>query len=197
MQKIILASKSRARKTMLENAGIDFDCLPADIDEEKIIEELTSSGASSGNIALNLAREKAMVISKKNPEKIIIGSDQVLSMNDKVYSKVENKEEAKIRLMEFQGREHYLTSAVCAVKNGENLWHKTDVAALKMKALDDRAIDKYIEIAGDDLVSCVGCYAVEGVGIRLFESIRGDFFTIMGMPLLPLLKFLDNEKVLL
>lgn len=181
---------------MLENAGVDFDCQPADIDEEKIIEELTADGASSGNIALNLAREKALVISKNNPDKIIIGSDQVLSMNDKIYSKVDNEEEARVRLVEFQGQEHFLTSAVCAVKNGKDIWHKTDVAALKMRTLDAQAIDKYIEIAGDDLTSCVGCYAVEGFGIRLFESIRGDFFTIMGMPLLSLLKFLDSEKAL-
>ena len=196
MQKIILASKSRARKTMLENAGIDFDCIPADIDEEKIIADLSKEDASSGNIALSLAREKAITISKNYPDKIIIGSDQVLSMNDKIYLKIESKEEARARLMEFQGQEHFLTSAVCAVKGGADLWHKTDVAGLKMKALSTQAIDEYIEIAGDDLLSCVGCYAVEGVGIRLFESIRGDFFTIMGMPLLPLLKFLDSEKAL-
>lgn len=193
---LILASKSRARQEMLKNAGISFDIQPAEIDEEKIVQEMQSEGASSGNIALRLAKEKALAISKDNPDHYIIGSDQVLSMDDKIYNKAKNEQEAVERLHEFQGNEHFLTSAVCVVKNGEDLWHKTDAAALKMKPMSMQDIEKYSKIAGDDLTNCVGCYALEGVGIRLFENIRGDFFTILGMPFLPLLNFLDKEGAL-
>lgn len=193
---LVLASKSKARITMLKNAGVSFECIPADIDEEKIIADMVKNGASTGNIALSLSRAKAMTVSQNNPGAYIIGSDQLLSMDDIIYSKAKNKKEAIERLQEFQGKEHYLTSGVCVVKNGEDIWHKTDAAALKMKPMDSQAIEKYSEIAGSDLTDCVGCYALEGVGVRLFESIRGDFFTILGMPLLPLLNFLDREGAL-
>lgn len=196
MSNVILASGSKARQSMLRNAGLEFEIQPANINEEKIMLELISDGASSGNISLRLAREKAKFISDKNPDQYIIGSDQVLSMNDQIYSKAKNKNEALERLNDFQGNEHFLTSAVCVFKDGEDLWHKTDAAALKMKALNSQDIEKYSKIAGNDLTDCVGCYALESVGVRLFDSIRGDFFTILGMPLLPLLNFLDNEGLL-
>ena len=194
--KIVLASGSKARQQMLKNAGVAFDINPADINEDKIMQDMKQQNASSGNIALSLAREKAKKISNENKQDYIIGSDQVLSLDDKIYSKAKNIGEAKNRLLEFQGKEHFLTSAVCVFKNGEDIWHKTDVVGLKMKAMDSQAIDKYIEIATDDVLNCAGCYAIEGAGIRLFHDIRGDFFTILGMPLLPLLKFLDGEGLL-
>ena len=193
---IILASGSHARQQMLSNAGIDFDIIPAAVDEERILTKMQNDGASSGNITLRLAKEKALEVSKKNPDKYIIGADQVLSMKDKIYNKAKSQKEARGRLLEFQGQDHFLTSAVCVMKEGKDLWHKIDAAALKMKSMDSQAIDKYIEIAGDEVISCVGCYALESVGVRLFEDIRGDFFTILGMPLLPLLGFLDREGLL-
>lgn len=194
---LILASKSKARQDMLRNAGVNFKSLPADLNEEATIQELEKEGASSGNIALCLAKEKALNISKQNPQDYIIGSDQVLSMNDKIYSKARNKQEAIERLMDFQGNTHFLTSAVCVAKGGDILWNKTDAVSLKMKPLNRQDIEKYSEIAGDALTSCVGCYAIEGVGIQLFSEIRGDYFTILGMPLLPLLNYLGDEGVLL
>jgi len=196
MRNIILASGSKARQTMLINAGLSFDIKPAGINEDIITKELVADGASSGNIALRLAREKAKKISQEIPDKYIIGSDQVLSMEDKIYSKAKDKKEALERLKNFQGNEHFLTSAVCVFRAGEDLWHKTDAAALKMKPLSIQDIEKYSTIAGNNLTDCVGCYALESVGVRLFESIRGDFFTILGMPLLPLLNYLDSEGLL-
>ncbi len=192
-KKIILASGSAARQKMLRNAGIKFDIIPADIDEEKILKEMESEGSCSTNTSLHLAEKKAFSVAKKNPDAFVIGCDQVLSIEDKIYSKVENKEEARERLLELQGQEHFLTSSVYVVKNKEYLWRGTDVAALRMRKMDGQHIDKYIEIAGNALTDCVGCYALESVGIRLFEEIRGDYFTILGMPLLPLLNFLDKE----
>lgn len=193
---LILASKSKARISMLENAGVEFTSIPADLDEENIIAELEKEGASATNIARRLSEEKALKISNEKSEDYIIGSDQVLSMDEKIYSKAQTVEEAKERLMEFQGKEHYLTSGVCVAKGGEVLWQKTDAAALKMKRMNSQAIDKYSKIAGNALTSCVGCYAIEGAGIRLFDDIRGDYFTILGMPLLPLIKFLESEGAL-
>lgn len=194
--KIILASQSYARQTMLQNAGVEFKSIPADLDEAQIIQNLEKEKASVGDIALSLAKEKALHISKNYPDQYIIGSDQVLSMNDKLYSKAKDRQEAIDRLMEFQGQEHFLTASVAVAKAGDVLWHKTDAAALKMKSLTRQDIEKYSEIAGDALTSCVGCYAIEGAGIRLFRDIRGDYFTIMGMPLMPLLNYLDAEGVL-
>lgn len=193
MSKIILASKSKARREMLTNAAVEFESIPADLDEKFILKKMQDDDVNVGGIALKLAQEKAIYISKKYPDRYIIGSDQVLSMNDKIYNKAESVSEAKERLLEFQGNEHFLTSAVCVAKAGQDLWHKIDTAALKMKKLDAQDIDKYSKIAGDALTQCVGCYALEGVGVRLFDDIRGDYFTILGMPLLPLLRYLDQE----
>jgi septum formation protein len=197
---IILASASAARQSMLHNAGVDFECLPADIDEKKIIADLEKNGASVGHIALTLAKEKALKISKKisneNPDVYVIGSDQVLSMEDKIYNKAQNKSEAIERLKYFGGKQHFLTSAVCVYKDGEYLWHKTDVAALDMKPLSDDQLKEYGDKAGDILTQCVGCYAIEGLGIRLFDRIEGNHYSIMGMPLLPLLNYLEKIGVL-
>jgi len=196
MSKIILASKSVARQKMLRNAGVDFNSIPAGIDEEKI----QSEGGNPVEVAEILAKQKALHVSKENTDIYIIGSDQVLSMNNKIYSKAKNEKQARARLKEFSGREHYLHSSVSVVKNLEVLFTHTETATLKMKNLSDDALYDYIAKvkmeARDALTQCVGCYAIEGLGVRLFEEIKGDFFTIMGMPLLPLLNFLDSEGAL-
>ena len=186
---LTLASGSLARQEMLRNAGYEFDIIPADIDEEKII----SSLETNKNVALTLAKEKAKFISQKNKENYIIGSDQILMMNNKIYSKAKNKQEAKERLMEFQGNAHTLHSGVSVFKDGEELFSFIDSASLTMKKMTADDIDRYCEKAGDVLTSCVGCYALESIGRRLFDKIDGDYFTILGMPLLPLIGFLDAE----
>jgi len=186
---LILASGSFARQEMLHHAGYEFDIIPADIDEEKIASGL----GENKNIALVLAKEKAKFISQQDKEKYIIGSDQVLMMNNKIYSKAKNKQEAKERLMEFQGKTHTLHSGVSVFKNNEELFSSIDSASLSMKAMTSDDLDRYCEQAGDVLTSCVGCYALEGLGSRLFDKIDGNYFTILGMPLLPLSNFLDAE----
>ena len=187
---LVLASGSAARKNMLCAAGLDFDVVPADIDEGKIKDDMVAQGAGAAQIALSLAKEKAEKISRQKPEKYIIGSDQVLTFGDRIYDKAKDKKEARTRLQKFQGGEHFLTSAVCVYKNGQYLWHKTDAASLKMHSMNDPQIDQYIEQAGDIVTQCVGCYAIEGIGLQLFHDIRGDYFTILGMPLLPLLTYI-------
>ncbi len=180
---------------MLSNAGYSYDCKPADIDEEAIIEKLEKEKLEK--IPLILAQEKAKFISSKNKEKYIIGSDQVLIFKNKIYSKAKNKNEAIERLKVFSNQAHLLISAVSVFKDGKEIFNFTDQAELKMKKLDDEFIEEYCNKAGDNLTNCVGCYALESVGVRLFEEIKGDYFTILGMPLLPLVKFFDSEGVTL
>lgn len=191
---LILASGSFARKAMLHNAGIQFDVIPANIDEERIMQDM--AGESPHDIAQKLSDEKSCIISHKNKDCYTIGSDQVLSMEGKIYAKAQNKSEAKKRLQNFQGKEHCLTSAVTLSRNGEIIWKHHDTATLTMRKLNDTQIDEYITAAGDIVTQCVGCYALEQIGIRLFKDIKGDYFTILGMPLLPLLGALEKEGII-
>lgn len=189
---LTLASGSAARQNMLRAAGYDFDIKPADIDEEKIIIERKQKD-SLKNIPLVLAKEKAKLISNKFSNSYIIGSDQILVSSDNVCSKVKNMEEAKKRINELQGKTHRLISAVCVFKNNKELFSCVDEAHLTMRSLNDHEIEQYCNKAGDVLMNCVGCYALESIGIRLFHKIEGSYFTILGMPLLPLSNFLDSE----
>ena len=191
---IILASSSQARQTMLKNAGMIFDIKPANINEEKILYESEIKKVS--DMALRLSEEKALFVSKHNKEKYIIGSDQILSLENEIFSKAKTKSEVKERLIDFSGKSHFLTSAVCVVRDEKVIWRYADQAELKMKSINEEFIDQYIEEAGDDVYNCVGCYALESIGVRLFQEIKGDYFTILGMPLLPLLNFLEKEGAL-
>lgn len=193
---LILASGSKSRQEMLRNAGVLFDVIPADIDEEKILSSMASDGHDVKNIALKLSEEKSLKISDDNKEKYIIGSDQILSLNNKLYSKAKNKSQAKEKLLGLSGKTHQLTSAVSVTKNNQVLWSTFSQAQLSVKNLSEEKIDDYLDHAGDDIYNCVGCYALESIGIQLFDQIDGDYFTILGMPLLPLLTFLEKEGVL-
>lgn len=192
MSNIILASKSVARQAMMQQAGIKFKIVPANINEE----EIQNKGGAPEVISKILAEQKAVHISNKNKDSYIIGSDQVLSMEDKIYSKAKNKVEAQARLIAFSGKEHTLTSTVAVAKDSKIIFSYTGQATLKMKPLNQEEIKNYIAVVGDVVTQCVGCYAIEGRGITLFEEIEGDYFTILGMPLLPLLNFLDAERLL-
>lgn len=189
---LILASNSFARQNMLRDAGYDFDIIPADIDEEKIINQ-QSDDDNISDVAMLLAREKSQFVGAQYLDKYIIGSDQVLVLKDKIYSKAKDIHEAKLRLKEFQGQSHVLYSAVSVHKNNQEIYSYCDKATLKMRKLNDNEIENYCAVAGDVLTSCVGCYALESNGIRLFERIEGDYFTILGMPLLPLIGALNKE----
>ena len=189
-KEIILASGSAARQMMLANAGIEFQVNPAYIDERHIQQQMEEKYAS--DIALRLAQEKAKAVSAKYPHSIVIGSDQVLVKDDVIYNKASDKEEAFERLKAFQDRTHSLISSVAVAIDGDMVWDHTDQADLTMKKMNDDAIHAYIESAGDVVTECVGCYALESIGIRLFEDIKGNYFSILGMPLLPLLNYLEE-----
>ena len=192
--KIILASKSVARQNMLQAVGLQFDSIPADLDEDALTENAIAQHQSPREIALMLAQEKALAISKQNPDVLVIGSDQILECDGEVLYKAENEDEAKDKLKFLSGKTHYLISAVTAVKGSEILWMHADSAALTMKTLSDDYLENYCASAGEALIRSVGAYEIESLGARLFAKVEGDFFTIQGLPLLPLLQYLEDEQ---
>ena len=187
---IILASGSRARNEMLQNVGLEFQKIPADIDEGTILKSMHEEGASPENIAVKLADEKALHISKQNPDALVIGSDQVLEQDAEIFQKASDLAEARAKLEKLKGKTHQLISSVSVVQNGEVLWRECDTASLTMHDFDDAFLDEYLQSAGEDILACVGAYAFEKHGAWLFKEIDANYFTILGMPLLPLLAYL-------
>lgn len=190
--KIILASGSETRRAMLENAGVNFTVDPASIDEAAIKASGHAQGMLPDKIALTLAREKARSVSVRQPSSLVIGSDQILALGDELLSKSPDRQNAHGKLRKLQGKTHQLHSAVACYVDGELAFELVDTAELTMKAMSDRDIEAYLDDAGPEIHQAVGCYQIEGKGIRLFKSIDGNHFTIMGMPLLPLLGYLDT-----
>ena len=192
--KLLLASRSRARKILLENAGLDFEALPANIDERAVQRE---SGLSApGEIASLLAREKALFISRQKPGQYVIGADQTLALGPRMFSKPAGRAQAAEQLGLLAGEVHELHSAVSVACDGEMLFADVSVARMTMRRLSDREIEAYLDQAGEAVTTSVGAYQLEGLGVHLFERIEGDHFTILGLPLLSLLGFLRREKLL-
>lgn len=186
---LILASGSAARRAMLLAAGLSFEAKPADVDEEAITSAMASESdhAEAADIARVLAREKARSISLVRPDAVVIGSDQVLAAGRRKFAKAKSLGEARQTLEALRGRSHELVSGVALAQNGEILWEAIDSAELKMRNLSDAFLDEYLQRVGNRILGSVGCYEIEGPGVQLFETIEGDIFTILGMPLLPLL----------
>jgi septum formation protein len=191
---LILASQSRARQALLANAGISFEAVPADIDERAV--QQASSLTAPGDIAALLAREKALWVSSRQPGKYIIGADQTLALGDRLFSKPAGRAQAAEQLRALAGRAHELHSAVAVARDGKILFAETSMARMTMRSLDQAGIDAYLNAAGQAVSSSVGAYQLEGLGVHLFERIEGDHFTILGLPLLPLLAFLRSERLL-
>jgi septum formation protein len=191
---LTLASQSRARQTLLANAGISFEAVPADIDERAV--QQASSLTTPGDIAALLAREKALWVSSRQPGKYIVGADQTLALGDRLFSKPAGRAQAAEQLRALAGRAHELHSAVAVARDGKILFADISMARMTMRPLDEAGIDAYLEAAGEAVTSSVGAYQLEGLGVHLFERIEGDHFTILGLPLLPLLAFLRSERLL-
>ncbi len=189
---IILASGSHARNEMLKNAGVEFEKISADIDENIILKQMQSENAKPCDIALELAKAKAVNISAENPDGYVIGSDQVLECEGRLFQKAYSENEARQKLKNLRGKTHSLISSVAVAKNSEIIWSNTDKVTLKMHHFDDEFLEQYMTLAKNDILQCVGAYAFENHGAWLFEEINGNYFTILGMPLLPLLAFLRD-----
>ncbi len=184
---LILASKSPFRAQILKNAGIAFLAEEARIDERSVEAPLFNSGATAEDVALVLAEAKASDVSERLAGALVLGSDQTLSLDDEVFHKPRDMEEARRHLLKLSGKTHQLNSAMALVKDGETLWHHVSVARLTMRNLTPGFIGQHLARVGEDVLKSVGAYQYEGEGIQLFDAIDGDYFTIVGLPLLPLL----------
>jgi septum formation protein len=186
-EKLILASGSPFRKTLLENAGIAFEAVPANVDERALEAPLRNSGVTPEDVALVLAEAKADEVSNRHPRALVLGCDQTLSLEDEVLHKPADMEAARRQLLRMSGKAHHLNSALVLMRGGETLWRHVSVATLTMRALDPAFVGRYLAHVGTKALSSIGAYQIEGEGIQLFEKIEGDYFTIVGVPLLPLL----------
>ncbi len=191
---LILASKSAARQALLANAGIAFEAIPAEFDERAI--QRASRLSSPGEIAALLAREKAVSVSLRHPGQFVVGADQTLALDQRLFSKPAGRAQAAEQLRALAGRSHELHSATAVARDGEILFEDVSIARLTMRPLDGAAISAYLDAAGEAVTTSVGAYQLEGLGVHLFERIEGDHFTILGLPLLPLLKFLRSQGLL-
>ena len=191
---LILASESRARQTLLANSGIDFEAVPANIDERAVQQD--SGLTSPGDIAALLAREKARMVSIDKPGRFVVGADQTLSLGTKFFSKPVGRIQAAEQLSALAGRTHKLHSAAAVAREGKILFDAVSVADMTMRRLSQPQIEAYLNEAGETVTSSVGAYQLERLGVHLFEYIEGDHFTILGLPLLQLLEFLRSERLL-
>jgi septum formation protein len=191
---LILASQSRARQMLLGNAGISFEAVPADIDERAV--QKNSGLTSPGEIAGLLAREKALFVASKNPGRYVIGADQTLALGERLFSKPSGRAQAAEQLGLLAGNTHALHSAVAVARDGKIVFADVSIAKMTMRHLSDSEISNYLDAAGEAVTTSVGAYQLEGLGVHLFERIEGDHFTILGLPLLPLLAFLRGERLL-
>jgi septum formation protein len=191
---LILASQSRARQMLLASAGIAFEAIPADIDERAL--QQSSSLSAPGEVAALLAREKAVAVSIQKPDRYVIGADQTLALGNRLFNKPSGRAQAAEQLRALAGRSHELNSAIAVARGGKIVFAQVAVAKMTMRPLNEAEIEAYLDRAGEAVTASVGAYQLEGLGVHLFERIDGDHFTILGLPLLPLLAFLRSEKLL-
>lgn len=189
---LILASTSPIRRAMLRDAGIDFQCLPPGVDEAAI----KSGEPDSAALAAKLARAKAEAVSKARPDSWVIGSDSIVSVEGRLFDKPADRAEAAEHLRAFSGKAMTLTSAVALAIGGAANWCEVDQARLKVRELGERFIADYLDSEWPEVGYCVGVFRLEGRGVQLFELIQGSHFTILGMPLLPLLGALRQRGVI-
>ncbi|WP_299477564.1 Maf-like protein [uncultured Roseibium sp.] len=193
---LVLASGSRIRAELMKNAGLAIEVDPSDVDERAVEAPLLEAGFPPEDLASVLAEAKANDVSGRRHGDLVVGADQILAFEGKRRTKPEDMEAARRQLLSFSGKTHELHSAVVISQNGEAVWRQVSTARLTMRALTPAFIGHYLAAAGNDVLSSVGAYQLEGLGVQLFEKIEGDYFTILGLPLLPLLAQLRMMKVL-
>jgi|TARA_B110000438_G_scaffold218355_1_gene211196 septum formation protein len=194
---IILASASSSRANLLRNACIPFETRAPNIDEEPIKASLKQTGAAAIEAAEALAELKAITVSKTMPHALVIGADQILDLEGQWFDKPVDIKQAREHLLSLRGRTHYLATAVVIAFGGVRVWHAHDCPELTMRSFSDAFIDQYLATAGDAILSSVGAYHLEGLGAQLFDKIDGSFFSILGLPLLPVMDFLRGRGTML
>ena len=190
---LILASASPSRRLMLKNVGLEFSIEPSGVDEDEVKLSLSAERASAQDIATLLAELKALRVSTRRPVAFVIGADSTLACDGKLYDKPATLAAAREQLKALGGRTHELVSSVVVARNGARLWHTTETGRLTMRPLTESFLDAYLARAGDAVLASVGAYQLEGLGAHLFTRIEGDHFTVLGLPLLPLLAFLAEH----
>jgi len=190
---IILASQSRFRRAVLAHAGISFAVEAAAIDEAEVRAGCRAAGEDARAAAMALAELKAVRISRRHPDALVIGADQMLECDGAWFEKPVDRDSARTSLLALRGKTHQLVTAVCVAQAGQRIWHHAESAHLTMRQFSDGFLESYLDAAGDDTLLTVGAYQVEGLGIQLFERVEGDHSTILGLPLLPLLDFLRGH----
>ena len=195
-QELILASSSASRQMLMRNAGLTFSAIPADIDERALDEQLEKNGAKPEEVALELAKAKALSVSALHPQALVLGCDQTMELGARVYHKPKTMAEAEAHLLSLSGKVHRLNSAAVLARDGDVVWQTISSAELSVRTLSAEFVSRHLQRVGEKALSSVGAYQLEGEGIQLFTSIEGDYFTILGLPLLPLLMKLRDMDVI-
>ncbi len=194
---IILASASPVRLSLLRNAGVDVMARASTLDERAAEKPLLQSGAPVADVATVLARLKALDVAKRYPQDVVIGADQCLEFEGRTLNKVKTEDEARARLLALRGKTHTLISAVACVRQDQILWQTSAQAHLTMRDFSPQFVGAYLAANRSAALNTVGCYALEGEGVQLFSQVEGDYFTILGLPLLPLLDYLRRSGFLM
>ena len=192
--KIILASKSGVRKKILDNYNIKCDVIASNVDEDEVKNSLEAEGADPTLISRNLAEIKSIKVSNKNPDRLVLGADSVISLNNKLINKPKSREEALKILKRLNNSKHYLISSVCISKNGAMIWNYSDSSELKMKDLSDEQLENYLKRIKTETLLSYGVYQIEAEGLSLFEYIKGDRNSIMGLPITDIINYIKQYK---
>jgi septum formation protein len=192
--KIILASKSGVRKQILDKYKIDNEVMVSNVDEDEIKDSLLAEGADPLIISKNLAEIKSIKVSNKKPDRLVLGADSVVSLNNELINKPKSRKEAFSILKKLNNSTHYLISSVCISKNGAMIWNHTDSSELKMKNLDDSTLSKYLDKIQTETLLAYGVYQIEADGLELFEYVKGDRDSIMGLPIKEIINYIDQFK---
>ena len=192
--KVILASKSGVRRQILDKFKIENEVVVSNVDEEEVKKSLLSEGANPLTISKNLAEIKSIKVSNKNPDRLVIGADSVISLNDKLINKPKSREEAFTILKRLNNSKHYLISSVCISKNGSMIWNYSDSSELKMKNLTDKELLNYLDKIETKTLLAYGVYQIEAEGLELFEYVKGDRDSIMGLPIKEIISYIEKLK---
>ena len=192
--KLILASKSGVRKQILDNYNIDCEVVVSNVDEDEVKSSLLAEGADPALISKNLAEIKSIKVSNRNPNQLVLGADSVISLNNEIINKPKSRNEALEILKKLNNSKHYLISSVCISKNGSMIWNYTDSSELKMKNLSNDQLENYLKKISTETLLAYGVYQVEADGLELFEYVKGDHNSIMGLPIKHIINYINKYK---